>query len=84
LMVYVLILRPVKRQVLHMFQPPPSNLPASAAAGTLGAGLTAALPASEVHSELSDAVALKKELAARVKGDPIAASRVIQSWMSEA
>ena len=87
LMVYVLILRPVKRQVLHMFQPPPSNLPAgaSAAAGTLGTGLTAALPASAaIHSELSDAVALKKELAARIKDDPIAASRVIQSWMSEA
>jgi len=29
-------------------------------------------------------VALKKELAARIKDDPIAASRVIQSWMSEA
>jgi hypothetical protein len=51
----------------------------------LGLGATAALPAANSGlSEVTEAVALKKELVARVKDDPITASRVIQNWMSEA
>jgi flagellar M-ring protein FliF len=87
LMVYVLILRPVKRQVLHILQAPggSSQTGATAAAGTLGPAVTAALPpATRGLSEISEAVALKKELVARVKEDPTTASRVIQNWMSEA
>jgi flagellar M-ring protein FliF len=87
LMVYVLILRPVKRQVLHILQAPATgNQPgASAATGALGPAATAALPAATRGlSEISEAVALKKELVARVKEDPTTASRVIQNWMSEA
>jgi len=87
LMVYVLILRPVKRQVLHILQAPAGGSLAgeTAAAGTLGPAAAAALPAAARGlSEISEAVALKKELVARVKEDPTTASRVIQNWMSEA
>lgn len=86
-MVYVLILRPVKRQVLHILQTPAGSAAAGAtgAAGALTAGAPGALPAANSGlSEVTEAVALKKELVARVKDDPITASRVIQNWMSEA
>jgi hypothetical protein len=35
-------------------------------------------------SEIRQAVALKKDLVNKVKGDPLAASRLIQNWLREA
>jgi flagellar M-ring protein FliF len=85
--VYVLILRPVKKQVLQILHAPAASLPghSTGAVGALGSGTTSALPAAANGiPEITEAVALKKELVARVKDDPATASRVIQTWMSEA
>jgi flagellar M-ring protein FliF len=92
LVVYFLLLRPVKKQVLHILQAPGGG---SAAAGTTAAAGTAAaaLPASVTGllpdaggelPEVTQAMALKKELVQRVKDDPRAAGRVIETWMREA
>jgi flagellar M-ring protein FliF len=82
-MVYVLILRPVKKQVLNILRLPAANAVAehNAALAQAGAGM---LPGtSGVLPEVSEAVALKRELASRVKEDPETAGRVVQSWMQE-
>jgi flagellar M-ring protein FliF len=93
-LVYALVLRPVKKQVIAMFQAPfRHGLPAgdtasAAAAASLAAETTrAALApqlASRETSEVRQAVALKKDLVNKVKGDPLAASRLIQNWLREA
>jgi flagellar M-ring protein FliF len=92
--IYLLILRPVKKRVLAVFGPSP-QLPAGAAhAGDHGgapgaladaAGNLAALPpeAPGVLSDVQQAINLKKELVGRVKEDPEAASRLIQNWVHE-
>jgi flagellar M-ring protein FliF len=85
-MVYVLILRPVKKQVLHILQLPATSAtdgttPKTAALAQAAAGmLPGALGAPQ---EVSEAVALKRELSARVREDPELAGRVVQNWMQE-
>jgi len=85
-MVYVLILRPVKKQVLNILQLPAASAtdgttPKTAALAQAAAGmLPGALGAPQ---EVSEAVALKRELSARVREDPELAGRVVQNWMQE-
>lgn len=87
--VYLLLLRPVKKQVLHILEHPgtpglPAGTTVAGSAGALPAGLVGSIADSSTGlAEVSEAVALKKELTARVKGDPQAASRVIETWMRE-
>jgi len=90
-LVYFLILRPVKRQFLEILQAPPAALPAlETAGGNESADAERAgghLPAITAKNELEitagvqHAVALKKQLVAKVKEDPDAASRLIQNWV---
>ncbi|HEY2461223.1 MAG TPA: flagellar basal-body MS-ring/collar protein FliF [Candidatus Acidoferrum sp.] len=90
--VYLLILRPVKKQVITMLQSPPRNSlqPPSAGGGTSAAlggdDFQAALPAGAnggVAGDVQNAVTLKKQLAGKVKDDPQGASRLIQTWLRE-
>jgi len=94
LVVYLLLLRPVKQSVLRLLQPPPGPglLPAVAGGGGAGENMmvgVAALAAghaetgSALPNEVQQAVALKKQLATKVKEDPEAASRLIQNWIRE-
>ena len=85
--VYLLILRPVKNRVVAMLKMPAHGL-LPAAAGTAGGAelvgdigrVTAeAAPTTEVQQ----AVALKKQLIAKVKEDPESASQLLQSWMRQ-
>jgi flagellar M-ring protein FliF len=88
--VYLLILKPVKKQVMHILETPIRG--ELAAASPEAAALTGASQFSLAGSEdstagspeLRQAVALKKELTAKVKEDPESASRLIQNWMREA
>jgi len=84
LVVYLLILRPVKRQALAAFRelpaklaqrvaPPP--LPASAGAGPL----EVTGPAIEGQR----AAQLKRMLSEKVKAEPATASRLVESWVKE-
>ena len=90
-LVYFLILRPVKRQFLEILQAPPAALPALATAGgnesadaERAGGHLPAITAKnelEITAGVQHAVALKKQLVAKVKEDPDAASRLIQNWV---
>ncbi|HXY13103.1 MAG TPA: flagellar basal-body MS-ring/collar protein FliF [Terriglobales bacterium] len=85
LLAYLLLLRPMKKQLLTTFRELPSHLAAhnaqiTKAAGTeLGPGQDlAALPAEQQR-----AIVLKKQLTDKVKGEPAAASQLIQAWLRE-
>ena len=87
-MVYLLILRPVKKQLIAALQAPLRT--ALAAPGASTGGTAAALAGESVESgggALGDGmprmVALKKTLVMKVKEDPKGASRLIQNWLRE-
>jgi len=92
-LVYLLILRPVKRQFVQILQGAQlAPLPAGGMASLGGApgpfeqvaqlGGAGAEPRTEIPSEVQRAVSLKKEIVAKVKEDPEVASRLIESWIS--
>lgn len=84
LLAYMLLLRPVKKQLLTTFRELPariasknSPLSADSAELTPGTGLASLPP------EQQRAIALKKQLVEKVKGEPVAASQLIQAWLRE-
>jgi flagellar M-ring protein FliF len=85
LIVYFLMLRPVKKQVLTALR----ELPARMARGPkeLGATPGAAAVAVEVEPPGSEqarrATSLKRQLSEKVKTEPAVASRLVQSWIRE-
>ncbi len=93
--VYLLILRPVKKKFIEVLEiPSRTSLAASRVAGTGdaaaalggGEGGLVGLPfelAPGVAREIQHAVHLKKQLISKVKEDPETASRVIQTWIHE-
>jgi flagellar M-ring protein FliF len=89
-MVYLLILRPVKKQVITMLQAPlRPALTATATAG-IGGGTTAEQLADGAHvagtlgmEGVPNTVTLKKTLVMKVKEDPKAASRLVQNWLRQ-
>jgi len=82
MVVYVLILRPVKKQALAAFRELPGKLaaeamPSAAAAGALGP------EAAPTSAEGKHATQLKRMLTDKVKAEPAAASRLVETWMRE-
>jgi len=76
--VYFLMLRPVKKQLITAFRELPGRVAASnRAAATAAAEIE--LPSSSEQSR--HAAALKKQLADKVKSEPEAASRLVQGWI---
>jgi len=89
LLVYLLILRPVQKQVMGILkQPALAGLPGGAAAGLLpeeiaGRAAAGGISGEAPSGEVSDTIRLKKELVTKVKADPESASRLLQSWVRE-
>jgi flagellar M-ring protein FliF len=81
LVVYALVLNPVKKQAIAAFQQIPANLANPLAAGAGSANTLADLPSAS--EEAKRAGALKKELGDKIKAEPAAASRLVQSWLHE-
>jgi len=90
--VYMLLLRPVKRKFIEILEAPARAQVAAPGrdeegAPRLGAeGNILGLPieaAGGATGEAQQAVLLKKHLTAKVKDDPEAASRLIQHWIQE-
>ena len=87
--VYFVLLRPVQKQVLLALRELSSRAklaqkvsePGKDVAAVLQGG-GALLPESEQPAEVKRAVALKRELAEKVKAEPAAASKLIQTWLS--
>jgi flagellar M-ring protein FliF len=95
LVVYFLILRPVKAQVLATLKALPAataqtNLLTARKEGGPGTAITLGDMESELKRELSEtnsevmrAVLLKRHLVDKVKKEPAGASRLIQSWVRQ-
>jgi flagellar M-ring protein FliF len=99
LLIYMLVLRPIKRQIVTTFQELPKQLGmAKASQETLPGSAhvppvpkmddTASLEASlsqlgDSPLEAKQAVILKKNLLEKVKKEPATASRLIQNWMRQ-
>jgi flagellar M-ring protein FliF len=93
-LVYLLILRPVRKQVMQLLQAPAhGGLPANGtgvndAAAALGVPPNLAALSAEsgmgLSAETQHAVALKKQIVSKVKEDPESASRLIQNWVRQA
>jgi flagellar M-ring protein FliF len=83
LVVYALILRPVKKQAMTAFRELPGKFraaqPPLPAAGVAGAVEGAAKPPVDAQR----ATQLKKMLTEKVKAEPAAASRLVESWVRE-
>src|ERR1700722_434733 len=89
IVIYLLVLRPVKNQVIRMLQQP--LVVADSADAVVGA-TPAVLDAKRGHiglpgdttdasPEVQRVVALKKQLVTKVQEDPASASRLIQNWL---
>lgn len=84
LFVYLIMLRPIKKQILTAFR----DLPARHAHGERELKKPVASP--EIQIELPEgseqgklATALKKELSEKVRAEPAGASRLVQNWIRE-
>jgi flagellar M-ring protein FliF len=84
-LVYLLILRPVKKQFIHILQMP--QLAAAGGNGAVSPGVEGQLGAAvsdtamEVPNQIQRTINLKKQIVAKVKEDPEVASRLIQNWI---
>lgn len=87
LIVYFMVLRPVKKQIVIAFKELPGRVGGAVKelARTSGAGSDAAieieLPGGSEQARRASA--LKRQLTDRVKSEPAAASRLVQSWIRE-
>jgi len=83
LVVYALVLRPVKKHAIAAFKQIPAHLakPLPAAAGA--ANLLASVDLPQGSEEAKRAGALKKEIADKIKAEPAAASRLVQTWIRD-
>jgi flagellar M-ring protein FliF len=77
LVVYLIILRPVKKQVLAAFRELPKKISSSVQGALSTQAVTEVLPAE------GSVAGLRKQLVDRVKGEPATATKLVQSWIRE-
>lgn len=75
LVVYLVILRPVKKQVLEAFRELPKRL--------TGAAPGESPEAAQVLGAEGSVTSLRKQLVEKVKAEPAAATKLVQSWIRE-
>jgi flagellar M-ring protein FliF len=85
LLVYALLLRPLKKQLLTTFRELPGRITAqqTQAADAAAAELAAGQEAASMTPEQLRANALKKQLVEKVKTEPAATGKLIQAWLNE-
>ena len=86
LIVYLLVLRPVKKQMITAFRELPAHV--MRGAKEIAKHGEATVPAVEIElpegtEEARRASTLKKQLTDKVKAEPAAASRLVQTWIRE-
>jgi flagellar M-ring protein FliF len=84
LFVYLMMLRPIKKQILTAFRELPGRLERGrreVKAPGKPAEIEIQLPEAAEQGKL--ATALKRELTEKVKAEPASASRLVQSWIRE-
>ena len=83
LVVYGLILRPVKKQLVAAFKELPSRLTMSKDSGADIGDELAMLNLPTGVKEAKRAAALKQQLVEKVRSEPAVASRLVQGWIRE-
>jgi len=99
LLIYVLVLRPIKRQIVATFEELPKQLGMAWAHPETLPGNTPSMPSAKADDvatieaslqqlgdsplEAKQAILLKKNLLEKVKKEPATASRLIQNWMRQ-
>jgi flagellar M-ring protein FliF len=83
LIVYFLVLRPVKKQVLTAFRELPGKLANQQRATTATLEPQPEIVLPEASPDSRRATTLKQQLSEKVKGEPAAASRLVQGWIRE-
>ena len=83
-LVYAMVLRPVKNQAIAAFRQIPEKLAQPVAAPAGAAGALAGIELPPGSDEAKRALQLKKELTDKIKTEPAAASRLVQTWIREA
>jgi flagellar M-ring protein FliF len=82
LVVYMLVLNPVKKHAIAAFKQIPAHLTQSLAGVAAGSGL-GKIELPPASDEARRAGAIKKELADKIKAEPAAASRLVQTWIHD-
>jgi flagellar M-ring protein FliF len=77
LVVYALVLSPVKKQAIMAFKQIPSRLTKPLPAGDVIADLP------QATEDAKRAAVLKKELGEKIKAEPAAAGRLVQGWIHD-
>ncbi|MFZ1006341.1 MAG: flagellar M-ring protein FliF C-terminal domain-containing protein, partial [Candidatus Sulfotelmatobacter sp.] len=83
LVVYFLMLRPVKKQILTAFRELPAKVAAKTSPQTLSAAGVPIPAEGKSEGDGQRATQLKKMLTEKVKAEPVAASRLVESWVRE-
>jgi len=83
LVVYALVLRPVKKQAIAAFKQIPTHLAKPLAAGAASPSVLAGTDLLHGSEEAKRAGALKKEIADKIKAEPAASSRLVQTWIRD-
>jgi flagellar M-ring protein FliF len=83
LVVYALVLRPVKKQAMDAFKQIPTHLAKPLAAGAASPSVLASIELPQGSEEAKRAGALKKEIADKIKAEPAAAGRLVQTWIRD-
>ncbi|MFI5090987.1 MAG: flagellar basal-body MS-ring/collar protein FliF [Terriglobales bacterium] len=83
LVVYALVLRPVKKQAIAAFKQIPTRLAKPLAAGAASADVLASMELPQGSEEAKHAGALKKEITDKIKAEPAAAGRLVQAWIRD-
>jgi len=85
LVVYAMVLNPVKKQAIAAFKQIPGALGRPlAAAAAAAAGGPGAIDLPAVGEESKRFGILKKELAEKIKAEPAAATRLVETWIRDA
>ena len=81
--VYFLILRPVKKQAMSAFRELPGKIASKNSSQTLSASGPPTPAEGQLKGEGQRANELKRMLTDKVKAEPAAASRLVESWVRE-
>jgi flagellar biosynthesis/type III secretory pathway M-ring protein FliF/YscJ len=76
LLVYFLVLRPVKKQMVTTFRELPAHVSASQRASLAAGG-------GEADNGAQRSLTMKKQLVDKVKSEPVSAGRLVQAWLRE-
>jgi flagellar M-ring protein FliF len=83
LVVYALVLNPVKKHALAAFKQIPVRLTQSLAGAAAVGNVLGKIDLPPASEEARRAGAMKKELADKIKAEPAAASRLVQTWIRD-